>query len=285
MEASEQRKPLTAPDLSADPLAALRKVVALLRGPGGCPWDREQTHRSLRGDLLEEAAEVTAAIDDGNDANLREELGDLLLQVIFHAQIAAEEKRFGFEDVARGIAEKLVRRHPHVFGADHCADAGAVLQRWDEIKRAEKGDSGAAKNALEANARGLPALLRAEKTQKAAARLGFDWAEPAPVMEKIREELREVEAAMAPGEAGNGADRAKLEDEIGDVLFAVVNLARKLKINAEVALAAATRKFVARFDAVQTLAAQRQLEFTKLTLAEMDALWDEVKMARAQKER
>jgi MazG family protein len=159
------------------------------------------------------------------------------------------------------------------------------LQRWDEIKRAEKGDSGAAKNALEANARGLPALLRAEKTQKAAARLGFDWAEPAPVMEKIREELREVEAAMAPGEAGNGADRAKLEDEIGDVLFAVVNLARKLKINAEVALAAATRKFVARFDAVQTLAAQRQLEFTKLTLAEMDALWDEVKMARAQKER
>jgi MazG family protein len=285
VEASEQRKPLTAPDLSADPLAALRKVVALLRGPGGCPWDREQTHRSLRGDLLEEAAEVTAAIDDGNDANLREELGDLLLQVIFHAQIAAEEKRFGFEDVARGIAEKLVRRHPHVFGADHCADAGAVLQRWDEIKRAEKGDSGAAKNALEANARGLPALLRAEKTQKAAARLGFDWAEPAPVMEKIREELREVEAAMAPGEAGNGADRAKLEDEIGDVLFAVVNLARKLKINAEVALAAATRKFVARFDAVQTLAAQRQLEFTKLTLAEMDALWDEVKMARAQKER
>jgi MazG family protein len=159
------------------------------------------------------------------------------------------------------------------------------LQRWDEIKRAEKGDSGAAKNALEANARGLPALLRAEKTQKAAARLGFDWAEPAPVMEKIREELREVEAAMAPGEAGNGADRAKIEDEIGDVLFAVVNLARKLKINAEVALAAATRKFVARFDAVQTLAAQRQLEFTKLTLAEMDALWDEVKMARAQKER
>jgi MazG family protein len=285
VEASEQRKPLTAPDLSADPLAALRKVVALLRGPGGCPWDREQTHRSLRGDLLEEAAEVTAAIDDGNDANLREELGDLLLQVIFHAQIAAEEKRFGFEDVARGIAEKLVRRHPHVFGADHCADAGAVLQRWDEIKRAEKGDSGAAKNALEANARGLPALLRAEKTQKAAARLGFDWAEPAPVMEKIREELREVEAAMAPGEAGNGADRAKIEDEIGDVLFAVVNLARKLKINAEVALAAATRKFVARFDAVQTLAAQRQLEFTKLTLAEMDALWDEVKMARAQKER
>ena len=285
MEASEQRKPLTAPDLSGDPLVALRKVVALLRGPGGCPWDREQTHRSLRGDLFEEASEVVASIDDGNDDNLREELGDLLLQVVFHAQIAAEERRFTFEDVARCIAEKLVRRHPHVFGTDHCADAGAVLQRWDEIKRAEKGDSGAAKNAITSNAHGLPALLRAEKIQKAAARLGFDWADPAPVMEKVREELREVEAAMTTGAEADGAERAKLEEEVGDVLFAVVNLARKLKIDAEVALAAATRKFVARFEAVQTLAAQRRLEFTKLTLAEMDALWDEVKTVRAQKER
>jgi MazG family protein len=279
---SEHSTPLLPPDLSGDPVAALRQVVALLRGPGGCPWDREQTHRSLRADVIEEAFEVVAAIEGGDDANLCEELGDVLLQAVFHAQIAAEEKRFTFDDVARGIAEKLVRRHPHVFGSDHCADSGAVLQRWDEIKRAEKRKPLGA-TALDEATRGLPALGRAEKIQKGAARVGFDWHELAPVIEKVREEIAEVEMAAMMREEPESARAAKLEDEIGDLLFAVVNLARKLKINAEVALGSATRKFVARFEAMQALAEARDLPFTKLTLAEMDALWDEVKMAGARK--
>jgi MazG family protein len=280
---AEHREPLTAPDLSGDPLAALRAIVALLRGPRGCPWDREQTHRSLRADVLEEAYEVVAAIDTGDDANLREELGDLLLQVVFHAQIAAEEQRFTFDDLARGIAEKLVRRHPHVFGTDDCADAGAVLQRWDEIKRAEKGASSAKdKNTFDDNTPALPALVRAEKIQKAAARLGFDWNDVGPVIEKVREEVAEVELAISrrDEDGRRPTEIARIEDEIGDLLFAVVNLARKLQIDAEVALAAATRKFVARFTSVQALAHARGREFAKLTLVEMDALWDEVKRTK-----
>ncbi|MEO7318842.1 MAG: nucleoside triphosphate pyrophosphohydrolase [Chthoniobacteraceae bacterium] len=258
------------PDPALPGIDQLVAIVAMLRAPGGCPWDREQTHASLRGGLLEEAYEVVEAIDNSDDENLREELGDLLLQSVFHAQIAVEEGRFNFDDVARSISEKLVRRHPHVFGEDRCVDSDAVLKRWDEIKRAEKGDS-IAKSVLDGIPGSLSALMRAQKLQKKAARVGFDWDAAAPVIAKVREELAEVEAAIV----SQNADA--LEDEIGDVLFSVVNLARKLKIDAEVALHRATNKFVARFHAVEALAGERSLALEKMTLAELDLLWDEVK--------
>jgi MazG family protein len=257
------------PDPALRGIDQLTDIIAKLRGPGGCPWDREQTHASLRAGLIEEAYEVVEAINNADDANLREELGDLLLQSIFHAQIAAEEGRFNFDDVARGIAEKLIRRHPHVFGEDRCADAAEVLRKWDDIKRAEKG--GRANSALDGVSSGLPALMRAEKVQKKAARVGFDWSETAPVVAKIREEIAEVEAELAQGSS------AKIEEEIGDLLFSVVNLARKLKVDGETALQRATDKFATRFRQVEALARERGLALEKLTLAELDALWDEVK--------
>ena len=256
-------------DNTQPPIHQLRAIIARLRGPDGCPWDREQTHASLRAGLIEEAYEVVEAINTGDDANLREELGDLLLQSVFHAQIAAEEGRFNFDDVARGIAEKLLRRHPHVFGEDRCADSAEVLRKWDDLKRAEKGAQGG--SALDGISGGLPALMRAEKVQKKAARVGFDWNETAPVVAKIREELAEVEVEMTKGDSG------KIEEEIGDLLFSVVNLARKLKVDGETALQRATDKFAARFRQVEALARERGLVLEKLTLAELDALWDEVK--------
>ena len=255
----------------------LRALVARLRAPGGCPWDREQTHASLRAGLIEEAYEVVGAIDTGNPANLREELGDLLLQVVFHAQIAAEDRRFTLDDVANAIVEKLVRRHPHVFGKAECADSAAVLGRWEEIKRAEKGESSA--SVIAGVDPALPALMRAQQIQKKAARIGFDWSEIGPVLEKVREELREIESAIS----GAGADAAesarRIEEETGDLLFAVVNLARKLKLDAEIALTLATKKFVGRFREMERIAAERGLDLRTMSLSGMDILWEEVKGA------
>ncbi len=263
---------LTPPAAHLSGMDQLVEIVAKLRGPGGCPWDREQTHATLRAGLLEEAYEVVDAINQSDDANLREELGDLLLQSVFHAQIAREEGRFDFDAVARGIAEKLIRRHPHVFGDDACADSEAVLKRWDEIKRAEKGAR--ADSVLDGIPGGLPALLHAEKVQRKAARIGFDWLDAAPVFAKVREELSEIEAEVAAGDA------TAIEDEIGDLLFSAVNLARKLHVNAETALQRATAKFSARFKEVESLARERGLALDTMTLAEIDVLWEEVK-ARA----
>ncbi len=254
--------------MSAAPLDHLREIVAQLRAPGGCPWDREQTHATLRAGVIEEAYEVVEAINNSDDANLREELGDLLLQVVFHAQIATEETRFTFDEVAADIAAKLIRRHPHVFGDDQCADSAAVLVRWDEIKRAEKGNVHT--SALDGISGGLPALLHAEKVQKKAAKVGFDWPDAAPVFAKLREEIAEVEAELT-------TSPDKLEDEIGDLLFSVVNLARKLKIDSEVALHRATGKFATRFRQIEQLATTRGLDLHAMSLTEMDALWDEVK--------
>ena len=252
-------------------MAHVREIVARLRAPDGCPWDREQTHTSLRGSVLEEAHEVVEAINSGDVASLREELGDLLLQVLMHSQLAEEAGAFSFDDVARALAEKLIRRHPHVFGADQLPDTGAVLKRWDEIKRAEKGDAPA--SALAGVSKELPALMRAEKVQKKAARVGFDWPDAAPVLAKVREELAELER-----EIGESSD--KMEEEIGDLLFAVVNLARKLHLDSEVALQRATGKFIRRFEQLESIAAARSLSLESLTLAELDGLWDEVKAAR-----
>ena len=265
-------EPLAPPSAEWAGIDQLIDIIAKLRSPGGCPWDQEQTHASLRAGLIEEAYEVVEAINTGDDANLREELGDLLLQSVFHAQIAAEEGRFNFDDVARSLVEQLLRRHPHVFGEDRCADSAEVLRKWDDIKRAEKGDKGEkAASALDGISGGLPALMRAEKVQKKAARVGFDWSEAAPVVAKIREELAEVEAELPAGSA------EKIEDEIGDLLFSVVNLARKLKVDGETALQRATDKFASRFRAVEGLARERGIALDKLSLAELDVLWDEVK--------
>lgn len=262
------------PDLSLPPVDQLRDVVAKLRGPGGCPWDREQTHATLRGGLLEEAYEVVAAIDAGDDANLREELGDLLLQVIFHSQLAVEEGRFGFDDVAREIAEKLVRRHPHVFGAESAETSAAVLVKWDEIKRTEKGKAAAADSQLDGLPLGLPALLHAHKVQKKAAKIGFDWPDASPILAKVREEIAELEEAIAGGRS------AQIEGELGDLLFTVVNLARHLHVESEVALSGSTEKFSSRFRAMEGLARERGLDLPGMTLEEMDVLWEEVKKAR-----
>lgn len=269
MHTSPRHPNADALDATQPPIQQLRAIVARLRAPEGCPWDREQTHASLRAGLIEEAYEVVEAINTGDDENLREELGDLLLQPIFHAQIAAEEGRFTFDDVARSIVEKLIRRHPHVFGEDRCADSAEVLRKWDDIKRTEKGERAA--SALDGISSGLPALMRAEKVQKKAARVGFDWSEAAPVVAKIREELAEVEAELP------GGSSTKIEEEIGDLLFSVVNLARKLKVDGETALQRATDKFSSRFRQVEALAREREIALEKLTLAELDVLWDEVK--------
>ncbi|MCE9611568.1 MAG: nucleoside triphosphate pyrophosphohydrolase [Chthoniobacter sp.] len=264
------------PDPALPGIDQLTDIVAKLRGPGGCPWDREQTHASLRPGLIEEAHEVIAAIDNGDDANLREELGDLLLQSVFHAQLAAEEGRFTFDDVAREIATKLVRRHPHVFAADHCADSAAVLQRWEEIKRTEKGDTPT--SALDGIPGGLPALMHAQKTQKNAARIGFDWPDAAPVFGKLHEEIAELEEALRPDRTATSVPaNSEIEDELGDLLFTVVNLARKLHLDAETALHRASRKFASRFRAVEQLASARGIALEKLPLPELDQLWDEVK--------
>jgi MazG family protein len=254
-----------APAESLAPLERLRAIVAALRAPGGCPWDREQTHASLRAGLLEEACEVVAAIDAGDDANLREELGDLLLHVVFHSDIARTEARWDLDAVARELCEKLIRRHPHVFGGEQCTDSGEVLRQWDAIKRAEKGT--APDSVLDGIPATFSALMRAEKLQKKAAKVGFDWPDAAPVFAKVREELAEV--ADAPPE--------KREEEIGDLLFAVVNLARKLGLEAETALGLATRKFEARFRAVEQLARARGIVMERTSLSELDALWAEVK--------
>jgi MazG family protein len=224
---------------------------------------------SLRAGILEEAYEVVAAIDSGDDANLCEELGDLLLQVVFHADIGRTDDRFDLDAVARSIGEKLVRRHPHVFGDSHCADSTEVLKRWDEIKHAEKG--GAPESLLDGLPQGLPALIRAEKVQKKVAKIGFDWPDAEPVWSKVHEELDEARSA-AP---------ADLEEEIGDVLFAVVNLSRKLKIDPETALSRSTRKFESRFRSIETLARERGLDLSTLGLKGLDRLWDEVKAKSA----
>ena len=255
------------PDPDSAALNRLRAIVARLRAPDGCPWDREQTHATLRNDLIEEAWEVVDAIGRNDHVHLREELGDLLLQVVMHSQIASEAGHFTLDEVAGEIGEKLVRRHPHVFGEKKLGDSGAVLKQWDEIKRQEKG----AASVLDHISLALPALMRAEKVQKRAARVGFDWPDIRGVVEKIHEELGELEAARQEG------DQARVDDEMGDVLFSVVNLARKLKAQPELALQQATNKFIDRFKKLEAVLAQRGLQFDRLTLAEMDEIWNTVK--------
>jgi nucleoside triphosphate diphosphatase len=242
----------------------LRQIVERLRAPNGCPWDREQTHQSLKPHLLEECYELLDAIDAQDDGELKEELGDLLLQVVMHAQMASEEQRFTLDDVAEVTADKLVNRHPHVFGENRLPNSDAVLKQWDAIKRGEKDQR---KSALDGVPKNLPALAKAQKVQTKAARVGFDWQEPNEVLAKIHEEIEEIDSASGK----------ELADEIGDLFFAVVNFARQHKLDAEQLLAGATAKFSKRFQAMESLAEARGLELSKLTLEQMEALWNEVK--------
>lgn len=226
-------------------LLDLVRVIARLRAPDGCPWDRAQTHRSLRRHLLDEAYELIDAIEDGDPDRLRDELGDVLLQAIFHAQMAADEGAFDIDDVAEGTVEKLIRRHPHVFAEVDADTPEEVYANWERIKTKEKGD-----HAVDDGVpRALPALLAAQKIQRRASGRGFDWAELSGALAKVREELEEVEAAAArQGEVDReGAAKDALEEEVGDLLFAVATVARRLGVDAEGALRVATKKFTERF--------------------------------------
>ena len=250
------------------PFEQLRDIVARLRSADGCPWDREQTNVSLVSPLLEEAYEVAGAIDAHDDANLREELGDLLLLIVMHAQIASEEQRFNIDEIARAINEKLIRRHPHVFADKQVQGTEAVIRQWEAIKRDEKtGDT----HYLASLPTALPALMRAEKAQKKAARVNFDWHDLRDVMAKVDEELEEAKRAVA------SAEPAKIVDEIGDLLFAVVNLARKCHFEAERLLQSATTKFIARFNEMEDRLRARGGKLGEAPLEELDAIWQEIK--------
>ena len=245
----------------------LCEIVAKLRAPGGCPWDREQTHESLLPQLIEEAYEVVGAVRTKDDANFREELGDLLLLIVMHAEIAREAGRFDINNVIDDVTEKLIRRHPHVFGKSDARDSGAVLKQWESIKRAEK----TGKHYLDGLPTALPALMRAQKAQSKAARVNFDWTELRDVIAKIEEEVAEAKSAIS------SQDRQAIEDESGDLLFAVVNLARKCKLDAEGALQSATDKFVARFNQLEDELKLRGRKLGDVDLAELDAIWNEIK--------
>ncbi|MDQ3813693.1 MAG: nucleoside triphosphate pyrophosphohydrolase [Armatimonadota bacterium] len=258
----------------------LVQIIARLRAPDGCPWDREQTHVSLRTHLLEEACETMDAIDRGSDAHLREELGDLLMQPILHAQIAAEEQRFDIVDVLEGISDKLVRRHPHVFGDINVADATEVLRNWDAIKRAEKAEKAAANESphpasiLDDVPRTLPALALALEVSKKAVKVGFEWPDIAGVLDKLREETEELETALQDV----SETRERIAEELGDLLFTAVNVARWKGINPELALRDTVRRFSERFQTMERYARQHGLELEKLTPEQWDAMWEEAKV-------
>jgi len=256
-------------------LPTLAETVAVLRSPGGCPWDQEQTPRSMRDSFLEEAYEVVSALDAGDAVNLREELGDLLYHIVMQAQMAAEAGDFTLSDVVAGIEAKLKRRHPHVWGDWQVSDTAEVLRNWERLKRQEKAERGAAMtimSALDDVPAALPALSRSQKIQSKVAKTGFDWPDVAGVYGKLDEEVREVQAALTPEER-----RA----ELGDVLFVIANLARWLDVDAEGALREANDRFARRFHQVERLAAERELDLLAMSLAGLDALWAEAKAALA----
>ena len=249
----------------------LMAVVHDLRSPGGCPWDREQTHESLVPNLLEEAYEAVDAIRSGDKTHMEEELGDLLLQVVMHGEMGSETDDFDLNSLAHVTSEKLIRRHPHVYGSSGVDDTEGVLQQWDQIKRQEKGD-GDAEPYLKRVGEGLPAMMRAQKLQKKAAKVGFDWSNTEGVLEKIREELAEVE------EAATEEDPEHLAEEIGDLLFAAINLARKSGLDAEVALAETNQKFLKRFAYMERSLIGEGKSLEEASLDEMEAKWQASKL-------
>ncbi len=247
-------------------------IIAQLREPvSGCPWDIKQTSESLVPNFIEELYEAVEAIEDGDDAGLMEELGDLMLHIVFQAQIASEERHFDIADVLRSIADKLVRRHPHVFGQLEVADAEAVKMNWERLKKAEKTDR---KSVLEGIPRALPALIYAQRTQEKAASVGFDWPDIEPVIAKLDEERLELNEALAK------EDHLQIKEELGDMLFTLVNLARKLHIDAESALKETSRKFHQRFNYIEEHYQKNGDDIHEASLEELDAVWDLAKKNR-----
>jgi len=255
----------------SEAIERLLAIMARLRGPGGCPWDREQTLASLRPYVLEETYEVLEAIDVGDPREHCEELGDLLLQIVFQAQLTKEAGQFAFEDVAEAISDKLVSRHPHVFGDSDVKDAEGVLKQWAALKKKEKEAKGGGKSVLEGVPREMPALARADRLTEKASRIGFDWPDASGPRAKVEEELRELDAAIAAG------DRAEIEHELGDALFALANLARKLSVAPEEALRGAIRRFIERFEHIERGLERAGVPHGEGSLAQMDELWNEAK--------
>ncbi|HEY8183326.1 MAG TPA: nucleoside triphosphate pyrophosphohydrolase [Thermoanaerobaculia bacterium] len=249
----------------------LVSLMTRLRGPNGCPWDRKQTLESLKPFIVEEAYEVVDAIDRGEGPALREELGDFLLQAVFVAEIAREEGSFDIYDVITAIHDKLVHRHPHVFGDVEAKDADQVLVNWEKLKNEERKAEN--KSVLAGVPQSLPALLKASRLTEKAARVGFDWRRAEDVFAKIDEEIGELHEAI------DEKDQKKIHDEIGDLLFSIANIARKLDVNAEEALQSANRKFMRRFESMETSVRSNGRNLDQLTLEQMDALWDEAKAA------
>jgi tetrapyrrole methylase family protein / MazG family protein len=250
-------------------LSRLLKIMARLRGPGGCPWDREQTHQSIRHNLIEECYEAIDALDEKKMDAFRDELGDLLLQVVFHAQMASEGGTFDFDAVAKSISDKLVHRHPHVFGNAQARNSAEVLQQWEAIKKSEKKATSIVH--VEDLPKHLPALLKADKVQRKVARVGFDWKRVDDVIAKVEEEVREVKRALA------SKKRKHVEEEVGDLLFAVVNLARFKDLQAEELLNRSTTKFIKRFQQIEKAVHVSGRRLEDCTLKELDALWESAK--------
>jgi tetrapyrrole methylase family protein/MazG family protein len=246
---------------------SLVEIIARLRAPDGCPWDLQQTHASLRENLLSECYEVLEALDEGDSAKLCEELGDLLLQIVLHAQIGADNKEFKIDDVINGIATKIVRRHPHIFGSRKVKDADEVMHNWEELKKEEREEG---VSMLAGVPKQMPALAYAYEISRRAVRVGFEWKDIEGVIDKMAEEIREIKDAEG---------REEKEQEFGDLLFTLVNVARWEDIDAEVALRQASNKFYRRFSTMEELCRKRGLNFPELSFDEKDALWEEAKKA------
>ncbi len=252
----------------------LVEIMKILRSENGCPWDREQTHESIQKDTLEETYELMEAIENKDDPNMLEELGDLLFHVVFHARIAEEDNRFTIDDVLKSITEKMIRRHPHVFDTTQADDSEQVLKQWDAIKKDEKQHETITDD-LRSVPKAMPALMRAEKVGKKAAKVGFDFENEFQLMNKLQEEVEEASEAMKSG------DLEHFTEEIGDLLFQIVNISRFFKINPENALTKATEKFINRFEGIEELAAAEGRKLDGLTLMQMDEYWDRIKQRDA----
>jgi len=265
----------------SDAFDRLRGIMDRLRDPGGCPWDREQTLSTLAPYLLEEAHEVAEAVAADEPAKLCEELGDLLLQIVFMTRIGRENGWFDLDDVCNGISEKMIRRHPHVFADREVEDAAEVIRNWEDIKRDERSERESS-SALDGVPAALPGLLKAFRMTEKAAAVGFDWRRPADVMVKMREEMDELEAELVDGE-GNGSERARAE--MGDVLFVLANLARHLGVEPETALQRTNTTFKRRFESMESQALARGVSLREMSLEEQDALWEEAKRAEGRPSR
>ncbi|HEX2959674.1 MAG TPA: nucleoside triphosphate pyrophosphohydrolase [Chitinispirillaceae bacterium] len=254
----------------SDSIDRLVEIVAQLRSPQGCPWDKEQTHKSLLSGFLDEMYEYFEAVDENDTVKMKEELGDLLLQIVFHAQLGSESKRFSLDDVAADISEKLIRRHPHVFGDAKVSSSREVLHNWEAIKKSEKGKEHR-KSLVDDIPEALPALFRAEKVQRRVAKVGFDWKDVRPALDKVEEEFGEFREAVLSG------DSTHAHEELGDIIFALVNVARHHSISAEDAVRQTTKKFERRFRYIESKVEESGRTIYQATFDEMDRLWEESK--------